>query len=310
MAKVVKVEMDRNIVFENQKIRDTPITLNGMAFRSIPPQQVANKDFEILVNYHIKLGNKIYLRTEVITLPGRKREIVKHEKINTYFLMEKEEFEIPLLKGIQKQEEKFYLSEKELISNVKNLLENNYEVYNFRTQVEIDGCISDGLAFINDNKVAKIIGFEVKSNQDNYYRLYSQLNSYQTICDEVYLVIQDKTPPVDLPYFVGIIQVNEGGNKIIRYAQSLKHSIDVKECWSTLLKSFNKHVGIDKEDNIIKFFYAIENIKRKLIWNQFVIGFHKSYVKDYMKIETREKKIIKEYFKHDKNIQYELIKGW
>jgi len=29
-----------------------------------------------------------------------------------------------------------------------------------------------------------------------------------------------------------------------------------------------------------------------------------------MKIETREKKIIKEYFKHDKNIQYELIKGW
>jgi len=45
MAKSVKVEMDRNIVFENQKIRDTPITLNGMAFRSIPPQQVANKDF-------------------------------------------------------------------------------------------------------------------------------------------------------------------------------------------------------------------------------------------------------------------------
>ena len=74
----------------------------------------------------------------------------------------------------------------------------------------------------------------------------------------------------------------------------------MNECWETLLKSLKKHVGLPKGsgsvDGIIKFFDCIENIKRKLVWNQFVVGWHQTYVQEYVPLTDEEKGIIRSYF--------------
>lgn len=165
------------------------------------------------------------------------------------------------------------------------------------TQVEIGGCIADGLIFIDEPPwYSRIIGLEAKSNKDNYSRLYNQVNAYLAICDEVYIVIEDKVPPPDLPFYVGIIRVNEE-TRIEKYAASLKHSINADELWTTLLKAFNVHCELPKNKNTWEFFNAVEEIKRKLIWNQFVKGFHQTYVKDYIPLTEKEKEMLREYFK-------------
>lgn len=170
----------------------------------------------------------------------------------------------------------------------------------FRTQVEIAGCIIDGLMFLEGYRYhSNIIGFEAKTNKDNYKRLYNQINSYLAICDDVYLVIQDKEPPTDLPFFVGVIKVSGDNNtEIVKRATSLKHSISADECWSTLLKAFNSHVGVVAPTNrsTLDFFDCCENIKRKLIWNQFVVGFHQTYVEDYIPLTAEEKRVVRAFF--------------
>ena len=143
---------------------------------------------------------------------------------------------------------------------------------------------------------AKIIGFEVKTNRDNYSRLFNQISAYQSICDEVYLVVEDRSPPKDLPIYVGIIHVIDGNAKIHRRATSLKHSIDPGECWKTLLKSICIHAGLKRETPLTSFFDTVENIKRKLIWNQFVIGFHQTYVKEYVPLSNDEKRLLQLFF--------------
>lgn len=200
-------------------------------------------------------------------------------------------------------------TENDLISAVFSYFKNKkvfgdvlvYEKVFCATQIEIAGCIADGLIFLNEPpRFSRIIGLEAKTNKDNYSRLYNQVNAYLAICDEVYLVIQDKVIPQDLPFYVGVIRVNEE-IEIERYATSLKHSINASEMWVTLLKGFSLHCKVPKESDIWGFFNAIENIKRKLIWNQFVVGFHQAYVKDYIPLIESEKRIVKEYF----NISYQ-----
>ena len=198
-------------------------------------------------------------------------------------------------------------TEKELIESVFSYFKNKkvfgdilvYDNVFCTTQVEIGGCIADGLMFIEDidrtHYYSRIIGLEAKTNKDNYYRLYNQVNAYLAICDEVYLVVEDKVIPSDLPFYVGVIQVNEE-TQIMRYATSLKHSINASEMWATLLKGFNLHCKIPKKSDTLDFFNMVENIKRKLIWNQFVVGFHQTYVKDYISLTEEEKRIVKVYF--------------
>lgn len=199
---------------------------------------------------------------------------------------------------------KTVLTEEELIVAAFNLFKNKtvfgdvvaYEKVVCRTQVEIGGCIADGLLFISEPpRTSRIIGLEAKTNKDNYSRLYEQVNAYLAICDEVYLVIQDKLSPPELPFYVGVIQVQSEA-RITRYATSLKHSINANELWDTLLKAFNSHCKIPKKCDIWAFFNAVENIKRKLIWNQFVVGFHQTYVKDYIPLSAEEKRLVRAYY--------------
>ena len=124
----------------------------------------------------------------------------------------------------------------------------------------------------------------------------SQVNAYLSIADEVYLVVESKQPPPDLPFYVGIIKVQDGIVKVVRRAQSLKHSIDINECWSTLINATRVHIGLKREHKLRDFFNAIETVKRKLIWNQFVIGFHQTYVEKYVSLTEKEKKVIKAFF--------------
>ena len=172
-----------------------------------------------------------------------------------------------------------------------------------RTQVEIAGNIADGLMFFN-SYTSRIIGLEAKTDKDNYSRLYSQINGYLAICDEVYLVVENKKILPSLPFFVGVIRVN-GDTTIEKYPMSLKHSINANEYWSTLLKAFNVHCGVRKDESALSFFDAVETIKRKLIWNQFVIGFHQTYVKEYIPLADEEKRIVRAFFGKDYQMQLE-----
>lgn len=201
-----------------------------------------------------------------------------------------------LLELIPEIEMSFYLSEDELIHDVRMFLENEYPNVNFKRHVEIDGCIIDGLAFVGSDYIAKIIGFEVKTDRDVFNRLYNQLDSYLTICDEVYLVIQSKKLPKDLPFYVGIFAVENGVLVRKRKATSLKHSINVNDCWKTLLKNLSTHAGIKRDSDLIGFFQVFENIKRKLIWNQFVVGFHQSYAAEYIPLTDNEKRLVRCFF--------------
>lgn len=164
------------------------------------------------------------------------------------------------------------------------------------TQIEIGGCIADGLIFIDEPpRNSRIIGLEAKTNQDKYKRLYNQVNSYLAICDEVYLVVEDKAVPQKLPFYVGVIRIAPEVD-IVQPAVSLKHTINADELWLTLRKAFNAHCKVDAHKNTLDFFNAVENIKRKLIWNQFVKGFHHTYVKEYIALTEDEKRIVQAYF--------------
>ena len=219
------------------------------------------------------------------------------------------------------------LLEEDLINAAFNLIQKEFswssevEAVHTRRQVEISGCIADGLAFINaPPSPSKIIGLEAKTDGDNFSRLYGQVSAYLAICDEVYLVVEKKKPPIHLPFYVGIIKAT-GFKKaeIVKYATNLKHTINAGECWSTLLKAFIHHTGVDvairKNDNAtgsgaksaLDFFDAVETIKRKLIWNQFVVGFHQTYVKEYIPMSGEEKRIVKAFF--GKSWQMELGEG-
>ena len=313
MAEVVKVVYymsgkEETVLFENREMRRDPIEQKEILFhwRNSAEEQ-ANEEKRLNCDFHIKHGNRVFVRDYIhLKIPERVREILsiksggKSSDIITY-LIQKKEFEGELQKEIEKQEIGFCLSEKELIEEADNIIKGIHKWRHFRTHVEIDGRIADGLAFVGEERCfnAKIIGFEAKTNKDNYFRLYEQLNSYLSICDEVYLIVEDKKIPKDLPFYVGVIRVENCKGKIIRNPQSLKHSVDVNECWSTLLKAFNTHAGLERSQKTISFFDAVENIKRKLIWNQFVIGFHQTYVKDYVELTSEEKRIIRAFFGDD-----------
>lgn len=327
--KVIKVIYDTSfgsdrkklVLFDDGKMLDDPIEQNHM-YIAEKPQDISNRQYILLCDFTIQFGGKEYTRSDLaLHCNGTDRKILsidKSENEKSYetghvsFLIEPKEWKGELLNHIKQQEKEFYLSEHELLIASHDLLKGEYSWVHFKQHVEIDGCIVDGLAFVNHcnnfNSNTKIIGFEAKTNHDNYKRLYDQINSYLSICDEVYLVIEDKEIPKDLPFYVGVIQVIDSIPNITRRAVSLKHSADVGDCWKTLLKNLCVNIGLKKETPLIKFFNTIENIKRKMIWNQFVIGWHQTYVEEYVALTDDERKLIKLFFETEKEEVKPLVK--
>lgn len=291
------------ILFDNGKFCDEPIEIHSNSIYTTPKNQ-ANWNQTLYTKFIVNLGGSEFIRKFELKCTGDNREfaIIKYDKSTETseitIKIKPDEWKTQLVSEIKSVEKNFYLTEEELLIEAHNLLKKEYIWTHFRNQVEIAGRIADGLAFVGSEKQynAKIIGFEVKTNHDNYSRLFDQISAYQSICDEVYLVVEDRSPPKDLPVYVGIIHVINGKSKIHRRATSLKHSIDPDECWNTLLKSICIHAGLKRDTPLTSFFDTVENIKRKLIWNQFVIGFHQTYVKEYVPLSDDEKRLLQLFF--------------
>ena len=321
--KLIKVTCDNGVflrsgfetivLFENG-IRNEPFEYKEWVIREEFIDERINRALELNAIFYIQVGSKIYERHETVIVKPGKRTLVKkesevisgHDTHSLYatFLIDVCDFEEDLIKKMKESVDNFYLSESELLLEAHDIIAGKFKWHHFRTHVEIGGSIIDGLLFVGETKdhMAKIIGFEAKTDGDSYVRLHSQINSYLTICDEVYLIIESKKIPRDLPFYVGVIRVENGEAGMMRHACSLKHSIDANgNCWATLLKSASRHAGLEvsKGEFISSFFNAVENIKRKLIWNQFVLGFHQTYVKEYVQFTKEEKRIIQCYFRKE-----------
>jgi len=310
--KVVKVSYKEHILFDGS-ISDICIEERQSYYPPDSPEEIANQQQVYSCEFMIEFGGKEYTRSDIqLHCSKNNRNILKVEKDkderfeagHVSFVIEPHEWKAELINLIKQQEDEFYLSEHELLNASSDLLKGEYSWVHFKRHVEIDGCIVDGLAFVNHcnnyNSSTKIIGFEIKTNHDNYLRLYNQINSYLSICDEVYLVIEDKKIPKDLPFYVGVIQVQDSISKITRRGTSLKHSADVGDCWKTLLKNLCVNIGLNRDTPLIDFFNTIENIKRKMIWNQFVVGWHTTYVKEYVTLTDDEKKLLRIFFADEK----------
>lgn len=59
------------------------------------------------------------------------------------------------------------------------------------------------------NQDIKLIGIEIKTDKDTFKRLSTQLPNYVKVFDEVYIAIQSKEIPEQIPQFIGVIRVNE-----------------------------------------------------------------------------------------------------
>jgi hypothetical protein len=306
--KVIRVRSGDHILFDGS-ISEACIEERRLYYPPDSPQEVANQQRLYLCEFIIEFGGKEYTRTDIkLHCNNDNRKILKIEKDkderfeagHVSFVIEPSEWKAEILNLIKQQEDEFYLFEHELLNASSDLLKGEYPWVHFKHHVEIDGCIVDGLAFVgkynNYDSDTKIIGFEIKTNHDNYLRLYDQINSYLSICDEVYLVIEDKKIPKDLHFYVGIIRVQDSVTQIVRRAVSLKHSIDSGEHWKTLLKNFCTSIDLKRSTPLIEFFDVVENIKRKLIWNQFVIGWHTTYVKEYVTLTDDEKRLLRIFF--------------
>ncbi len=309
--KVVKITHgyrdDEQTVFSRGNISES--LKHKYTFYSRNPDQkmideAADQEIEETLKVFVKFGKKTFERDEKVFFKGKNRKYQKFWLKKKYketawneilLTIDKKEYEDQVREIVEKIEKKFYLSESELLNAAEELIPGKIEYKHFSRQVEIDKSIVDGLAIIGNPDDFRIIAFEVKTNIDNYSRLYSQLNSYLSLVDEVYLVLQSKKIPKDLPFFVGVMKVENGKMEIMRRATSLKHSIDHNEVWSTLMRSAARHVGLEDHGFMHHFFKDVENIKRKLVWNQFVIGFHRHYYSKYIKFTDQEKRLINTY---------------
>lgn len=308
------------VLYEDFKFKDNEMSVSESVWGSEDTLEfLANSTGELWgIEFHILATNgRKYIRQKDINIKKRERDFdyYPHDDVPRYSTLLGEihytytlaDYKKPVLKIIEGFERGgFILTEHELIEEVQHLLAEDHKIDYFKTQVEIGGRIIDGLAFVkrpDNGSDFKIIGFEVKANTDNYNRLYDQVDGYLAICDEVYLVIQDKKIPSDLPFYVGIIRVQKGLGIIEREATSLKHSIDQGEYWKTLLNGLAVKLELNgkKAQHLIDFFTNVENIKRKLVYNQFGEGFHQTYVNKYLQLDTKEKQLLHSFFNLNDN---------
>ena len=297
------------VIYENKTISEIPFVWYCYTWTSNFNEldTYIDDEIEIDIDVFFKIGNTEHKRKDIIRLGKKKRDVdyvelekgAYSERYVVYFEINKEDWEMPILNLIKKITTDFYFTEDELLTFAHEFIKGK-KWSHFQTQVEIDKSIIDGLAFFKDefNKDSnfEIIGFEAKTDKDNYDRLKKQINSYLTICDKVYLIIQSKEIPNNLPFYVGVIRVNEK-TEILRHAQSLKHDYIIEDLWHTLTSKTVQHAGLKYKDRdkLLSLFHEFETIKRKMIWNQFVIGF-KDYYEDredgWIKLTDREKDII------------------
>jgi len=257
---------------------------------------------EISIVFKLLAGKRELERNHTLKIPAKNCIIEKYKDSRGsdmyYIKIPSQAWQDAMLPFIARYIKKACLQESELMDLVDDWLNLEYDKYHLREQVEIGGRIADGLAFADKN----ILAFEVKADTDNYKRLEGQCDAYHLIADEVYLVVENKEPPEDLPWYIGVLKVEDGALHRTRVPTTLKHSYYARELWSTMMGNVKQHVfpgkvprgTVRKHRDLFHIFDAIEVIKKKLLYNQFVVGFHQSYVDKYLALTNREKNIIKQ----------------
>lgn len=77
--------------------------------------------------------------------------------------------------------------------------------FNQNTRFDLAFCTT------HDNwETLKLIGVEIKTDKDSFKRLSSQLIDYLRIFDEVYLVLENKNFPKQVPPLIGFIKIKDG----------------------------------------------------------------------------------------------------
>jgi len=116
----------------------------------------------------------------------------------------------------------------------------------------------------------KILGFEIKSDRDNFSRLKTQLNSYNKYCDEVYVVVHKKEVPKEFLMDAGLIRVSNTGEFVIEktcYIRSISYNdVSGKSEINILLKQ--QGLG-SRHSSIKEIFDMTPKIWRKILFNRF-----------------------------------------
>ena len=276
-------------MYENRKFIEQDIELESSLYSLEKKYEVACKEIDLRVKLTISLGKKDYCRAENLVLGQNERQIKEVKKGRygeeiVYYVRHKE-WKEELLKTIIRVQKEFYLSEEELLSQAEAILQNEFEHPHVKRQVCISDRRADAVIFIeNDwNRAGKIIALEAKTDKDTYTRLYQQIQTYYELCDEVYLIIQDKKVPKELPVDVGIIRVDGEGTKVLHRAMSKRDSYPRANWWNALQQAMLQQakitpkkirvVGSPSPEWIIDALIRMtDNIQRKLALNQFITG--------------------------------------
>lgn len=260
---------------------------------------------EINTRFTIRAGKREFTRHHTIKIKADKCIISevpsKYGGTTTRANVPFEAWKDALIQRIGRYTKNNHLREEELMDLVDDWLQLHHKKYYLKEQVEIGGRIADGFAWVGGPE-GEIICFEVKADTDNYSRLYSQLDAYHMIADKMYLVIESKDPPKNLPWYVGVLKADGGCLEEINPAQSLKHVYDQTEVWQTMMKNLRKHVtkGWPKGTfhtsvNFRSIFTGLERVKKKLLYNQFCVGFRTGWSDDYVPLTQKEKQLIAKF---------------
>lgn len=109
------------------------------------------------------------------------------------------------------------------------------------------------------------------------------------------------SPKIRFPTYIkvdiGVISYESGKGEILRQAQTLKHEVSVGKLWNMLINVFNQECGVPKTkvERTREFFRTVYNLKKKLIWNQLVEGYHQGYVDSYVELTENEKNLIRAF---------------
>lgn len=139
-----------------------------------------------------------------------------------------------------------------------------------KTQVKTRNTVIDFLVFKRDkdNRILETIGVEIKSDKDSFDRLNRQLPDYYSICDRVYLALENKKAPESLPSFVGILRLEKNELKEIKFAEVVKGPLNFRLRKTKLSDIIEMSNGYSGSETFIESMKKIASLKKKLIFFQ------------------------------------------
>ena len=122
-------------------------------------------------------------------------------------------------------------------------------------------------------KGLRLIGIEIKTNKDTFKRLAQQLPAYVRVFDKVYIAVQTKEIPEQIPQFIGVIRINEKKEITIERESQIQGSDFNDYCNNFIFKRGLAELGfkITEKDSrrLEALLNAIYGIRKKFIANTF-----------------------------------------